>query len=132
MKKICRNCHFLNKTVRSDKGDTHVLSWNTDDRATGQIKNHYSASCYLGVWDTGIDPSLNKNLTEIIDKDRKDICFFMENRPGMSFQAAKILQKRNSQNAQLKKSNLYTQIGLWIAALALLANVIVTIFKKAT
>lgn len=132
MKQICRKCHFLSKTHRSNNGDTHVFSWSSNDRAAGEVKKHYSASCHFGVWDTGISPALNNDLNGVIDKDRKDGCFFMENHPGMSFQAAKVLQERNSQNAQLKKSNLYTQIGLWIAALALLANVIVALLKKTT
>lgn len=83
----------------------------------------------MGVWDAGIDPSLEKDIQKIVDVSRKGLCFFTENVPGMSFQAAKVLQERRSENAQLRKSNLYTQIGLWIAALALIANVLVEIFK---
>lgn len=83
----------------------------------------------MGVWDTGINPSLNEELAYIIDTNRKENCFFLEENSGMSFQAAKTLQERRHQNEQLKRSNLYTRLGLWIAAIALFANVIVQIYK---
>ena len=45
----------------------------------------------------------------------------------MMFEAAKELQKREQENRQLKRSNMYTRIGLWVASLALLANAIIGI-----
>lgn len=124
MKKNCRSCHFLTKTH-----EQRPFSWNENEREGGTIKNSYAASCYMGVWDTGIDPALDKKLDEIINENREDSCFFIENRPGMNFKAAKILQKRKAANAQLKKSYRYTQWGLWIAVLALVSNVIINIIK---
>jgi hypothetical protein len=106
-----------------------MFSWNKEERSTRRIKDYYAASCYLGVWDTGIDPSLNRELTDVIEKNRNQNCFFLEENLGMSFQAAKILQERKHQNEQLKRSNLYTRLGLWIAAVALFANAIVQIYK---
>lgn len=129
MKPICRNCHFLAKSHQTRGGESHVFSWNEDDRTTGFVKEHYSPNCYLGVWDAGINPSLLEKTNKLIDEDRKNLYFFIENHPGMSFQAAEILQEGRAQNSDLKRSNLYTQIGLWIAALALLANLLVAIFK---
>lgn len=130
MKQKCRNCHFLCKTHRSESGETFDLSWTSKDRSNGKITTPYSSSCYLKVWDTGIDPSINTNLVNVIDENRKNVCFFMAHKPGMSFHAAKVLQERKSENAQLKRTNLYTQIGLWIAALALIANLLVAVFKN--
>jgi hypothetical protein len=45
------------------------------------------------------------------------------------FTAAKELQKRQQEYKQLKKSNMYTRIGLWIAASALFANVIIELIR---
>ena len=129
MKHSCRNCHFLAKTHRSDNGEVHVFAWNTADLNTEKVKEPYSASCFLGVWDSGIEPSINERLNELLDENRKEFCFFMQAHPGMSFGAAKVLQQRSVENLHLKRSNLYTQIGLWIAAIALVANVIVTLIK---
>jgi len=47
----------------------------------------------------------------------------------MLFDAARELQKRESENRQLKRANLYTRIGLWIAAGALVANAVIAYFK---
>jgi len=124
MRESCRHCHFLMKTSRSDNGTEHRFCWSADDRANGAVKSHYSRACYFGVWDCGIEPGLENNFVHVIDVSRKGSCFFMPMNPGMSFPAAKILQERAAQNAALKRSNLYTRIGLWIAALALVANLI--------
>jgi hypothetical protein len=48
----------------------------------------------------------------------------------MLFDAAKELQARQDANRQLKRSNMYTRIGLWIAAGALAVDAIVTYFKE--
>jgi hypothetical protein len=45
----------------------------------------------------------------------------------MSIPAAKTLQERESQNAQLKRSNRYTMIGLWIAGSGLFLNALVEV-----
>ena len=129
MKGKCRNCHFLAKSYRADSGDPYVFSWSEDERSSGFIKSNYSPNCNQGVWDAGIDPSINAKLNEYLDKPRKDTCFFIRNQPGMSFPAAMILQERAVQNSQLKRSHMYTQIGLYIAALALFINVLVSLFK---
>ena len=129
MKHSCRNCHFLAKTNRSENGEVHVLAWNTADRNSGKVKKHYSASCFLGVWDSGIEPSISERLNELLDENRKGFCFFMKAHPGMSFEAAKVLQERSVENLHLKRTNLYTQIGLWIAAIALVANLILALIK---
>lgn len=47
----------------------------------------------------------------------------------MLYQAAKELQRRQSENEQLKRSNLYTRVGLWVAAGALVLNVVVEFLK---
>jgi len=79
MKNNCRNCHFLIKTC-----EQHPVPWNENEREKGVIQDHHAASCYMGVWDTGIEPGLNAKLNEIINENREDSCFFIENYPGMN------------------------------------------------
>ena len=73
-------------------------------------------SCHCGVWDSDLDPKLINNLQQILDQERGNTCFFRPYQEEMSFEAAKILQERESENRQLKKSHRHTQIGLYIAA----------------
>jgi len=93
------------------------------------VKEQYSLKCQLGVWDEGVsrlpggrDDTLNTTV-------RKDNCFFFPHNPAMLFDAASELQKREHENRQLKSSNMYTRIGLWIAAGALIANAVIAYFK---
>ena len=130
MKPSCRNCHFLAKSYRADNGALQTYSWSEKDRASGVPLDHYTPHCYFSVWDIGIKHTLADSLNDIIDENRKRTCFFRPAQQGMSFEAAKILQEREAQNAQLRRSNLYTQIGLWIAALALVANVLVAVVAE--
>ena len=79
---------------------------------------HQTLLCHYGVWDTDLDTSLNQRLQEILDERRRNTCFFRKHDEGMSFEAAKVLQEREAENQQLKKSHKSTQIGLWISASA--------------
>lgn len=136
MKSICRNCHFLAKEHREEStGRPLSFSLSKSERELASsdpnnaIKEHYSLKCQLGVWDEGVsqlpggrDGTLNKT-------PRKDSCFFFPYNPAMLFDAARELQKRENENRQLVRSNMYTRIGLWIAAGALVANAVVSYFK---
>ena len=129
MKQCCRNCHFLMNTFRPPNGISYKTSWNKQQRETGKLQKCYSPSCWFGIWDVGIEPSLTGKLNEIIDENRKNACFFIETYPGMSFSAARIIQHRRDEYAQLRRSNRYTMTGLWIAAIALFVNTVVTLLK---
>lgn len=124
----CKNCHFLTKTVRDNVGDSFLFSWNIDERSKLELKEHYSASCYKGIWDTGIDSRLNSRMKDILLENRRDSCFFIEAQKGMSFQAATELHKIRSENRQLKRSYRYTQIALWLSAIGLILGLILEIF----
>jgi len=55
---------------------------------------------------------------------RKGQCFFWPYDPNIKkFEAARELQKRDQENRELKRSLLYTRVGLWIAGIALIADV---------
>lgn len=135
MKEICRNCHFLAKEVREGTGSVLSSSVSINERATvkaGEIdflKSHYGLKCQMGVWDEGVAPGKEDRLERINTTNRADKCFFFPHDPGMMFSAAIELQKRAQENRQLKNSNMYTRVGLGIAALALLIDAAVSLFK---
>ena len=129
-KPCCKNCHFLAKTHIGSNGHEHRFSWDTDDRSKYHLADHYVAECAKGVWSERIDPTLKDRLKEVLLQPRKDDCFFIEEHPGMSFQAAYELFRIRNDNRQLKRGYRLTQIGLWIAALALVANVIMKLLEK--
>ena len=120
MRHRCQNCHFLAKEHVDPQGRRSLFSWDTQERSDLQIKGYYSAKCAQGIWDTGMDPNLNSRLPEILQKERRDTCFFIETQAGMSFPAARDLHKIRNENKNLKKSYRYTQIGLWMVAFGLL------------
>jgi len=132
MKHICRNCHFFAKETR-DPGlgspFTNVVS--IAERKTLQsgeidfVKPYYNIQCHMGVWDEGLKPGKEDRLERLNKTNRKDKCFFFPFDPSMMFKAAIELQKRAQENRQLKQSNMYTRIGLWIAASALLLNALI-------
>ena len=99
MKNNCRNCHFLIRTV-----DGKPFLWNETERTNESIPDFYYASCYMGVWDTGIDQSLNNKLNAVINENRKGTCFFMKYVPGMNLETAKSLQEKNEIKEQSKIS----------------------------
>ena len=124
----CKNCHFLTKEVRDDNvGKPYLFSWKNHERSKLELEEHYSASCYKGIWDTGIDPRLNSRMKDILLENRRDSCFFIEAQEGMSFEAATKLHKRRSENRQQKRSYRYTQIGLWLSAIGLILGLILKI-----
>ena len=61
-------------------------------------------------------------LREIIDKNRKDDCFFIEYYEGMTFPTAEELHRTRNENRQLKRSYQYTLWGLIIAGIGLVAG----------
>ena len=57
-----------------------------------------------------------------MDRPRGESCFYTRVKPGMSVDAAKMLQDREAAIGELKRSYRLTQIGLWIAAAALVVS----------
>ena len=125
MKNNCRNCHFLIKASQNGS-----FLWNETERETESIPAFYVASCYMSVWDTGIDPSLNEKLSKIINENREDSCFFRKYYHGMNLKAAKVLQEREAAYAKFERSFKNAKLGIWIAALALVSNIIITIISS--
>jgi hypothetical protein len=129
MKHCCLNCHFLAKESRDAVAGPHVFSWNSKDRNRKTIKDHYAAKCWWGIWDAGVDPKLTEKLMDIVNVSRANTCFFVEAHDGMQFEAAKELQNRKQENRELKRGRMFSTIGLWIAALGLVANLVFQLLK---
>ena len=128
MKHCCRECHFLAREDVFEHGQRFTNTWSKKEREKGQIirpeELASAPKCRQGIWDTGIDPNLNSKLEEIIDKNRKDDCFFIEHSEGMSFDGATELHRIKYENRQLKRSYRYTLYGLIIAGIGLVTGAI--------
>ena len=119
----CRNCHFFTKisTLEPELG-AYALS--RDERTSLKISCsgmlNPSFCCAQGVWSYALGSE--EGFGDFVDRPRADSCFFTPERPGMSVDAAKMLYDREAANRELRKSYRYTQIGLWIAAAALVVS----------
>ena len=137
MKPICRHCHFLAKEYREENtGRVLKFSLTKPERENAALSPqevvaaHYSLNCHMGVWDEGVSGSKQERNSVINVTPRASSCFFFPYHPAMLFEAARELQKRADENRQMKKSNLYTRIGLWVAAGALAISALVEYLKN--
>jgi len=121
MKQICQDCHFLSKEAREENtGRALCFSLSQSDRSDVEgVADHYSLKCWMGVWDEGVAPHPVSRTVTIAGTHRKGWCFFFPHRSNMRFPAAREMQKRQEEHEQMKRSNLYTRYGLYIAAIAL-------------
>ena len=137
MKHRCRDCHFLTReyppdfprhrdeiALVGDMPQSRRISWSKEERETGQMKHEEIASpmCRKGIWDAGINQELTSKLEEIIDKNRKDDCFYIEYSEGMSFDGATELHRIRYENRHLKRSYRYTLCGLIFAGIGLVTG----------
>ncbi|MBU2602352.1 MAG: hypothetical protein KKA32_09315 [Actinobacteria bacterium] len=132
-KQACVHCHFFVKTTRFPQANPFVQLVSKSERAksrTGEfdwVGPETALSCHLGVWDEGHNFEPSQRSLAIVDAERRDFCFFWRVRPGMFLPAAKALQKREAQLREAKRDRWLTLVGLWIAAIALVINVLLTI-----
>ena len=129
MKSTCKDCHFLAKECREETtGRVHTFSLKEPERAAPErVGEPFSVKCEMGVWDEGVAPHLVDRNHTVCRTSRED-CFFWPYQPAMVFSVARELQKRDQECRELKRSHLYTQVGLWIAAFALLSDVIIRLW----
>jgi hypothetical protein len=136
MKPNCRNCHFLSKEHRDNSGQVFVFSLTQQERDKVAITpdevvaTYYSLNCHMGVWDEGVSGTVQDRNSTVNLTQRDSNCFFFPYHPAMLFDAARELQKRDNENKQLKRSNFYTRIGLWVAAGALAISALVEVLKN--
>jgi len=134
MKKICRNCHFLSKELNSDRVYKSSLSPQEREKAkeTPQevISTHYALNCYMGIWDEGLTGVAVDRNAVINLESRSSSCFFFPYHSAMLFDSARELQKRAAEYEELKRSNFYTRVGLYVASAALFFTALVEYFKQ--
>ena len=93
----CQNCAFLKKESINIPGHRSSRSWPKEDRERLEViaigDETIASSCYKGLWDQGVDQSTP--LREILSRDRKNQCFFLDYRridDSMLFKGAEILE----------------------------------------
>ena len=131
----CRTCHFLCKDHVGERGDTYVFEIHDHERDAMEFQDHYSVGCWHKVWrSVNMNAAARTVILHAVSVERRRSCFYYPHVPGMNFPAAAELEHRQSENSKLEQTLRYTQIGLWIAGIGLIVNVIFeilsTIFGK--
>ena len=90
-------------------------------------KEDWRAECWKGIWSERVDSKLK--LRDNLLMNRKEDCFFIKVRNGMTFEGADELFRLWNDNRQLRKSYRYTQWGLGIAAGSLLLTFLIELLK---
>lgn len=95
------------------------LSWHDERKAPVAL------ACNMEVWDEGVEGfPHDARVAFLVHQERKGFCFFRRHHPGMLLPAARELQRREMAASEARSDRLLTIIGLWIAAGALLASVL--------
>ncbi|EIV1855655.1 hypothetical protein ACWOGY_004258 [Vibrio vulnificus] len=129
MRKSCINCHFLSKEyVEDNTGRRLCFTIDEQDRndirkrKENTVKQYYTVECHKGVW---CDSMGKEEFYNRVVKLKRPYCFFFPYQQDMMFAAADELQKREQERNELKRSNMYTRIGLILAAGGLFLNAFV-------
>ena len=128
-KKTCIDCHFFMKQYKTLKSHVSIEERKVILSDDYSWATNYCLGCFMGVWDEGYGVPQERDEL-IVKTDRRNFCFFWQYRPGMFFPAGEVLQKRESELAQSKRDRRLTIIGLFIAAMALVGNVILTLLAQ--
>lgn len=88
------------------------LPWTEEERSEGKVDEGQwdNICCKRGIWDKCIEPELESKLEEVIDKNRRGDCFFLEYSEGMSFSGATELHRTRHENRHLKR-NFHIAVG---------------------
>jgi hypothetical protein len=145
-REACVNCHFFVLTrhavsssasveftnVVSDeerqKVEASDFSWaRMDTDVTSNI-----LGCHMGVWEEPFEPHREKakRFEMIVNTNRKGSCFFWKYHPSMKLAAAVTLEERDAEARKTNRNLRLTQIGLFIAAFGLIAQVVLALFGR--
>ena len=133
-KQICADCHFFSKRYPTAEGGL-LLDISPDEREKSRQgdfswkEDKYSLECNYSVWDEGYDFQSSQLKEVISETNRRNFCFFWKHHPGMLFPAARTLQEREAEESKRSRERKLTIVGLWIAAIALLANMFLKVFE---
>lgn len=133
-KQACVNCHFFSREVHA--GERPVTFEIVErDRQLCRIKDyswqqdHTSLKCDFGVRDEGHNFDRVKKHETIVWTNRRGFCFFRRWHPGMLLPAARHLSELELTAGNAARDRRLTISGLWIAALALMTDVILRSLK---
>jgi len=134
----CVNCHFLVKQLRDMNGREYPVHPTQEERQRSRKDDFewvkpcgsvsVSLTCHHGVWDEGYNFDKERRHDEIVRRNRKGFCFFLEYHEGMLFPAGEEIQRLR----EASRDRRLTVSGLWIAAIALVASTIVGIIGPCT
>lgn len=140
----CLNCHFLAKDYMNHSSCVHQFSLREKERnyfkknnldEINKLCDMFSLNCHMGVWDFGAG-TRKKDLYNIVARvNRKNKCFYIPFEDGMLFKGAIEVQKRQNEIDQLKKTNRFSVIGLFLVGAGLVFNsklfdIIIKCFEK--
>jgi len=131
----CVGCHFF---VKHDRDGNRTLTFdvNIEEREQSKkgdfswMKKYDSLACEFGVWDEGYKLDKTKWEEILLKTNRHNYCFYWPYRFGMMLPAAKILQEIEAKDRDATRDRRLTIVGLWIAALALVVNLILKLIGK--
>lgn len=126
--KHCITCHFFKRTHEQGPWEINQTQRDKLKKRESDLAGDFSYGCYMKVWDGKYCCGRHGNdlYDEILQKERKD-CFFWPFQPGMLFPAAETLQKREAELKESATDRKHTKIGLFIAAIAIVANAIISL-----
>lgn len=132
----CADCHFFVEEQPTPSGEPFTLAISDAERVEAKqddfswMSSPAKLACSFGVWDEGFESPRRDRHKTIALTNRRNFCFWWRYRPGMMIPAAKILQERQAKDREASRDRKLTRWGLWIAALALVANIFFTIMKE--
>ncbi len=136
-KQSCVDCHFFMRKNGQCSGNLEEIK-EPERKSLRQGGDPWAArncelSCSFGVWDEGLDffdflEAIRYQV--IVETNRRGFCFWWKYHPGMLLPAAKILQEREAKDRDAARDRRLTLCGLWIAAIALVINVWLTLAQK--
>ena len=143
-KQYCVDCHFLARdrhdynyaknhfnslekfveisAIERDQARNEEYSWI-------QNENYTTLVCAFGVFESLEHNNVITDHQLIAQTDRRNFCFYWKYRPTLLISAAKILQEREAKNRDSARDRHLTLYGLWIAAIALVANVVLKLVE---
>ncbi|MEW5871520.1 MAG: hypothetical protein AB1894_19760 [Chloroflexota bacterium] len=131
--KTCINCHFLSVTHQFQ--DSTASSSATGQQRKAIRQHDFSAmsfgslGCHFSVWNESSNLDPDQRYENIVNRNRKDNCFFWEHKPEMLIPAAEELQRRETEQRAASKDRRLAILGLFIAAIALAADVIIKVIQ---
>lgn len=137
----CVNCHFLQKSYVRHGGEASEANFHVSAEERELVKREdyswhqrtkqlYNLECFMDVWTEGYQFDHSKLHNVLVETDRRHFCFFWKFRPGMLMPAARTLQERDAAHRRASRDRRLTLIALFIAAIALLVDVILRLMYE--